>query len=357
VSRTLWGVFDLPGREKRIAPLEAEAASPGFWDDARAAQRKMRDLASQKSFVSAWRDLEGRANGLVELLELAVSESDESLAEQSGAELSLLKRKVDALEFDLQFGGEHDDRPALISLKQGAGGVEAQDWAEMLMRMYMRWAERSGFKCEVLDQTPGEEAGIKAATIRVDAPHGYGLLKGERGVHRLVRLSPFDADHLRHTSFALVEVMPEADEQEALAIRSDDIKFEAFRAGGHGGQNVQKTSTAVRITHIPSGVVVSVQNERSQLQNREVAMRILRSRLVDLEAQKRAEERAKIKGEHVSAEFGRQVRNYVLHPYQMVKDTRSGYETSNTDAVLDGDIDEMLKATLRSQMGSQAPGG
>jgi len=337
--------------------LEGEVAAQGFWDDARAAQRKMQRLASQKGFVSDWRNLEGRVNGLVDLLELAVAESDDSLAEQSSVELSHLNRQVDELEFSLQFGGEHDDRPALLSLKQGAGGVEAQDWAEMLLRMYARWAERSGFKCEVLDFMAGEEAGIKAATIRIDAPHAYGYLKGERGVHRLVRLSPFDADHLRHTSFALVEVMPEADEQEAVAIRQDDIKFEAYRASGHGGQNVQKTSTAVRITHIPSGVVVAVQNERSQLQNREVAMRILRSRLVDLEAQKRAEERAKIKGEHVSAEFGRQVRNYVLHPYQLVKDTRSGYETSNTDAVLDGDIDEMLKATLRSQMGSQAAGG
>lgn len=314
----------------------------------------MRELAALKSDLAAWREMEQRVSGLVGILELAISESDESISAQCEEELRALTSTLDELEFALQFSGGHDGRPALVAIKQGAGGVEAQDWAEMLLRMYCRWAERKGFKYEILDHTPGEEAGIKAATVKIDGKYPYGYLRGERGVHRLVRLSPFDADHLRHTSFALVEVLPEPDEREEVAIRPDEVKFEAFRAGGHGGQNVQKTSTAVRITHLATGIVVSVQNERSQGQNKEIAMRILHARLADMENRKRADARAKLKGEHVSAEFGRQVRNYVLHPYHLVKDTRSGYETSNTDAVLDGDIDEMLKASLRAQIGPAA---
>ena len=316
----------------------------------------MRELATLKSDLAAWREMEQRASGLVGILELAIAESDDSISAQCEDELGALTKKLDELEYALQFSGEHDGRPALVAIKQGAGGVEAQDWADMLLRMYCRWAERRGFKYEVLDHTPGEEAGIKAATLKIDGKCAYGYLRGERGVHRLVRLSPFDADHMRHTSFALVEVLPEPDEREEIGIQADDVKFEAFRAGGHGGQNVQKTSTAVRITHLATGIVVSVQNERSQGQNKEIAMRILRARLADLEDRKRADERAKLKGEHVAAEFGRQVRNYVVHPYHLVKDTRSGYETSDTDAVLDGDIDEMLKAGLRARVGPAAAG-
>ena len=312
----------------------------------------MRELASLKSHVAAWRGAEQQAALIAELLELSITESDDSISVQCAHDLAALTARFAELEFDLQFSGEHDRRPALLSIKQGAGGVEAQDWAEMLLRMYCRWAERRGWKYEVLDHSAGEEAGIKAATVKIDGEYAYGYLRGERGVHRLVRLSPFDADHLRHTSFALVEVLPEPDEQSEVTIHPDDIKFEAFRAGGHGGQNVQKVSTAVRITHLPTGIVVAVQNERSQGQNKDVAMRILKARLIDLETQKRADERTKLKGEHVSAEFGRQVRNYVLHPYHLVKDTRSGYETSNTETVLDGDIDEMLRAGLRAQVAS-----
>lgn len=312
----------------------------------------MRELASLKSHVAAWRGAEQQVASISDLLGLSIAESDDSISAQCAQDLAALTAKFAELEFDLQLSGEHDRRPALVSIKQGAGGVEAQDWAEMLLRMYTRWAERRGWKNEVLDYSAGEEAGIKAATIKIDGEYAYGYLRGERGVHRLVRLSPFDADHSRHTSFALVEVLPEPDEQSEVNIHPDDIKFEAFRAGGHGGQNVQKVSTAVRITHIPTGIVVAVQNERSQGQNKDVAMRILKARLVDLETQKRSDERTRLKGEHVSAEFGRQVRNYVLHPYHLVKDTRSGYETSNTGAVLDGDIDEMLKAGLRAQVES-----
>jgi peptide chain release factor 2 len=223
--------------------------------------------------------------------------------------------------------------------------------------MYCRWAERRGFGIEILDETPGDEAGVKSAAAKIDGRYAYGYLRSERGVHRLVRLSPFDSDHRRHTSFALVEVLPEPDEQEDVKINPDDLRIDVFRAGGHGGQNVQKNSTAVRLTHLPTNLVVSVQNERSQLQNREVAMRILLARLVDMEMQKRAEARAKLKGEHVSAEFGRQIRNYVLHPYQMVKDERSKFQVSDAQQVLDGDLDDLLKASLAAQVGEAAPPG
>ena len=230
--------------------------------------------------------------------------------------------------------------------------MDAQDWAEILVRMYTRWAERRGFHAEVLDQTPGDEAGIKSATIKIDGKYAYGYLRSERGVHRLVRLSPFDADHRRHTSFALVEVLPEADETEQVKINPDDLRVDVFRASGNGGQNVQKNSTAIRVTHLPTNIVVAVQNERSQAQNREVAMRILLSRLVDLDMQQKAEERAALKGEHVSAEFGRQVRSYVQHPYQMVKDHRTDFQTGDAQAVLDGDLDDILKSYLSSQVES-----
>ena len=311
----------------------------------------MQRLAAMKAQLDAWTELESSSENLEELLSLAVEESDDSMAAQLQDEFQRLKSKTDELEFTLQLSGEYDERPAIISVKSGAGGVDAQDWAQMLFRMYSRWAERHNYKLEVLDETPGDEAGVKSAAVKIDGEYVYGYLRSERGVHRLVRLSPFDSDHRRHTSFALVEVLPEPDEEEEVRINPDDIRIDVFRAGGHGGQNVQKLSTAVRITHIPSGLVVSVQNERSQLQNRDVAMRILYARLVDLDMQRKAEERAKLKGEHVSAEFGRQVRSYVLHPYQMVKDHRTGHETGNAQAVLDGDVDDFLKANLASQVG------
>ena len=262
-----------------------------------------------------------------------------------------LQSDVSDREFRLQLNGEHDDRAAILAVKQGAGGVDAQDWSEMLLRMYMRWSEHSGHESEVLDFTPGEEAGIKSAAVRVSGDHAYGFLRSERGVHRLVRLSPFDSGHRRHTSFALVEVYPEPDEADDVEIDPTEVRMEAFRASGHGGQSVQKNSTAVRLTHQPTGIVVSVQNERSQAQNRQVAMKILHARLSDLEQQRRAAERAKLKGDHVSAEFGRQVRSYVLHPYQMVKDHRTEHEVSDARRVLEGDLDGFLKAFLRSSIG------
>ena len=318
----------------------------------------MRDLAAFRGEIQTWSDLSNNVASTVELFALAVEEDDEALGAQLRDDLDEYTKSVNALEFELQLSGEYDDRAAILYVKQGAGGVDAQDWAEMLLRMYTRWAERRGFGADVLDFTPGDEAGIKSAAIKIDGKFAYGYLRSERGVHRLVRLSPFDADHRRHTSFALVEVLPEADESEEVKVNQDDLRVDVFRASGNGGQNVQKNSTAIRLTHLPTNLVVAVQNERSQAQNREVAMRILLSRLVDLDMQKKADERAKLKGEHVSAEFGRQVRSYVQHPYQMVKDHRTDFQTTAAQAVLDGDLDELLKSYLTSQMESTpAPSG
>ena len=317
----------------------------------------MRKLSAIRSEMETWTNISSDITSIEELLILAAEEKDETLIEQLSADLNQISKTVESLEFELQLSGEYDSRPAILYVKQGAGGVDAQDWAEMLVRMYTRWAEQRGFDAELLDQMPGDEAGIKSATIKIDGKYAYGYLKSERGVHRLVRLSPFDADHRRHTSFALVEALPEADKSEDVKINSDDLRIDVFRASGNGGQNVQKNSTAIRITHLPTNIVVAVQNERSQSQNREVAMRILLARLVDLDMQKKAKERAALKGEHVSAEFGRQVRSYVQHPYQMVKDHRTDYQTGDAQAVLDGDLDELLKSYLRSQVESVSSSG
>ena len=314
----------------------------------------MRKLSALKGQVEEWRRLDEQSESLDELLALALDEGDASLLGTFNEEFETITRTLDDLEFKLVLAGEYDDRNAIIGLHAGAGGVESQDWVRMLMRMYLRWAERRGFEAEVLDLSPGDEGGVKSALVQINGDYAYGYLKAERGVHRLVRLSPFDGDHSRHTSFALLEALPESQEGVDVTINPDDIKTDVFRAGGHGGQSVQKNSTAVRLTHLPSGIKVTCQNERSQHQNKEIAMRILTARLVERELQRRAEEMAKIKGEHISPEWGNQIRSYVLHPYRMVKDHRTGWETSDSDAVLDGEIDPFIKAYLTSTVG--APG-
>ncbi len=311
----------------------------------------MRRLAEHKKMVAKWRELEKKVTDIAELFSL--TEEDTSLMEEIQSEAEKLASQLDEMELEMAFGSEYDARSAMLAIHAGAGGTESQDWAEMLMRMYLRWAERRGYRAEVLDVSPGEEAGIKSAIIEVSGSYAFGYLKSEHGVHRLVRLSPFDADHARHTSFALVEAMPEAEADVDVGIGPDDLKVEVFRSSGPGGQHMQKTSSAVRLTHLPTGLVVTCQSERSQHQNKEIALRILTSRLLELELKKKADERARLKGERIAAGWGNQIRSYVLHPYKMVKDHRTNHETSNAEAVLDGDLDSFITAYLRSRMSSE----
>jgi peptide chain release factor 2 len=281
------------------------------------------------------------------LWELARSEDDVDTAAEAASELDALEAEVDTLEVVALLGGEFDDSPAILEVHAGEGGTDSQDWAEMLLRMYTRWAERRGFKTELIDVTEGDEAGIKSATLTVDGRHAYGLAAAERGVHRLVRISPFDAARRRHTSFTSIDVTPEVEEDVDVDVSPDDLRIDTYRSSGAGGQHVNVTDSAVRVTHIPTGVVVSVQNERSQMQNRAVAMRILKSRLIARAREEREAEMKALKGEQREIGFGSQIRSYVLHPYQMVKDHRTGVETGNVQAVLDGDIDRFIEAELR----------
>ncbi len=310
-------------------------------------------LADLKQVTQTWQSLSTRASQAHDLLELALEEGDTSLEETLLGEFESISKELSSREFTLILSDEHDQRDAILAIHAGAGGTESQDWAQMLLRMYLRWSEREGYASSIMDVSPGDEAGIKSAYVNVAGRYAYGYLKADRGTHRLVRLSPFDSAHMRHTSFALVEVLPEAEDRVDVDINQDDLRIDVFRASGHGGQAVQKNATAVRITHLPTGIVVSCQNERSQFQNREYAMKVLRARLMELEVKRRAEEQARLKGEHVSAEWGSQIRSYVLHPYRMVKDHRSGYETSDTAAVLDGDLNPLLEAYLLSRVGRQ----
>ena len=343
--------FDLPAKEQRIQELEEKTNQPDFWEDYAQAQAVMRELSELRDQVKTWRDLETRARDLDELLSMATAESDEAMAEDIASEVTKLAAEVDQLEFELIFSGEYDRNNAILAIHAGAGGTESQDWAEMLLRMYLRWAEHHGFRGRILESTPGEEAGLKSVMVEIAGPYAYGYLKAERGVHRLVRISPFDASKARHTSFALVEVMPEVEDTSEISINLEDLRIDVFRASGAGGQHVQKSSTAVRITHIPTGIVASCQNERSQLQNKEIAMKILQSRLLELDLEKKAEEQARLKGEHVTAGWGNQIRSYVLHPYRMVKDHRTGYETGDTTAILDGEINDFIRVYLKSTLG------
>jgi peptide chain release factor 2 len=280
-----------------------------------------------------------------------MAEDDPSLLTELEQETDSLEQEYRQGEFALALSGTHDADAAIISIHAGAGGTEAQDWAQMLLRMYLRWAEKRGFKTSITDMTEGEEAGIKSVTVEMDGAYAYGYLKAEKGTHRLVRLSPFDSNNRRHTSFAKIEVMPALDEDIEVEINPKDIEIEVYLSGGAGGQNVQKNATAVRIRHLPTGIVVTCQNERSQTQNRESAMRVLRGKLYEIEQERLAEEKAKIKGENVQANFGTQIRSYVLHPYQLVKDLRTDVETGNTTAVLDGDLDAFMEAWLKQQVG------
>jgi len=311
----------------------------------------MRKLASLGEEVETWTGLTGRVTDAQTLLELSIADEDEALAGDIAREVEAIEAELERLEFWLLFSGPHDKGDAILAIHAGAGGTEAQDWAEMLLRMYLRWAEGRGYKTSVLDSMEGEEAGLKKTIVSVEGAYAYGYLKAEKGVHRLVRLSPFDAAHRRHTSFALVEVWPDIGEEIEVDISPDDLRIDTFRSSGPGGQHMQKTSSAVRITHLPTGIIVTCQNERSQAQNRESAMKILRARLFDLEQEKQEAEQVRLKGKHVEAGWGNQIRSYVLHPYKMVKDLRTGYETGNAEAVLNGGLDDFIEIYLRSIVG------
>ncbi len=314
----------------------------------------MRQLSQLKGAVETWRELKERCASVIDLIELAISEDEHSLEGEIASELSRIEHQIEELEFQEALSGEYDKRNAILALHAGAGGTESQDWAQMLLRMYLRWAEKRGYQAQVIDISPGEEAGIKSALVEIKGDYAYGYLKAEKGVHRLVRLSPFDADHARHTSFVLVEVMPELEDEIEVTIKPEDLKIETFRSSGPGGQHMQKTYSAVRITHLPTGIVATCQNERSQARNKEMALKVLGARLLQLKLEERAEEQARLKGEHVTAGWGNQIRSYILHPYKLVKDHRTGYETSDPNAVLDGEIDDLLKAYLKSFSLSQS---
>jgi peptide chain release factor 2 len=311
----------------------------------------MRQLNATKDIVHTWRELEQKVSDLDDMISLIIEEEDTSLQDEIHREIEDVTSQLDKLEIQLLLNDEYDSRDAILAIHAGAGGTESQDWAEMLLRMFLRWAERQQYKAEILDTSPAEEAGIKSATIEIKGAYAYGYLKSEHGVHRLVRLSPFDADHARHTSFVLVEVLPGIKEETEIEINPEDLKIDTFRSSGPGGQHMQKTSSAVRITHIPTGITVSCQSQRSQYQNKDSAMRVLYARLLELELTKKENEKAKLKGQYISAEWGNQIRSYILHPYKMVKDHRTGYETSNTTGVLDGEIDDFITAYLRSRVG------
>ncbi len=345
-SRRCRFVFDLANKEAEIKRLETQAGNPTFWDNPQDAQKQMQQLSRLKETVELWRDLEGRTTSLLELSELTIEEGNNSLEGQIREEADQLSGILTREEINLTLAGPYDQRDVILYIHAGAGGTESQDWAQMLLRMYLRWAERPSFRAQLLDISHGDEAGIKSATLEIKGRFAFGYLLAEKGVHRLVRLSPFDANHLRHTSFALVEVLPTAEDDPDIDIQPDDLRMDFFRSSGPGGQNVQKVASAVRLTHLPTGLVVSCQNERSQHQNREFAMKILRARLLERALEERAREITALKGEYVPAEWGNQIRSYVLHPYKLVKDHRTACETSDTEAVLNGELEEFIKAYL-----------
>ena len=313
----------------------------------------MRRAEELRSEIEGWRSMADRAGGLAEMAEMAAADPEEAASLQPDLERDLASLQADweRMEHQLLLSEPFDERGAIVSVHAGAGGTESQDWAEMLLRMYLRWAERNRFATEILEATEGEEAGLKSVSFSIDGRWAYGRLRSERGVHRLVRISPYDSQKRRHTSFALVEVMPEVPEDAAVEIDEKDLRVDTYRASGAGGQHVNKTDSAVRLTHLPTGVVVAVQSERSQHQNRERAMAVLRARLIERQVEEREAEMARLRGEHVEAGWGNQIRSYVLQPYTMVKDLRTGVETSNPTAVLDGEIDAFIDGYLRSRVG------
>lgn len=329
----------------QVAHLEHELAAPEIWNNPSNAQEKSKQLAALVAMIAPWQTLKAQTADIDELMELG----DASLLAEFEGQVAAFEAEYAELKKDLLFNGEYDDHNAIIRLSAGVGGTDAQDWTEMLERMYLRWAEKSGMQTTIVERSVGEEAGVKTSVIEVVGPYAYGKLRSENGVHRLVRLSPFNSDNLRQTSFALVEVLPQIDAPNEVVLQDKDLKIDVYRAGGHGGQSVNTTDSAVRVTHIPTGIVVAIQNERSQLQNKETALKILRSKLVQLRLEQHAENITDLQAGE-SANWGSQIRNYVLHPYTMVKDTRTKYEDRDVAAVLDGKIDPFINAYLESHM-------
>jgi peptide chain release factor 2 len=349
------GTFDLPGLERRAAELNEQAAAPGFWNDAERAQAVGRETAQVLGAIAGWKRQREGLDEVQVFLDLA-EEGDPDAVAELRQRLEQLESDLDALELRRLLGGEHDAGHAIVEIHPGAGGLEAQDWAEMLLRMYLRWCERRGFRTELLEHQPGEGAGLKSATFTVQGPYAYGYLKAEAGVHRLVRISPFDANARRQTSFASVLVLPDIEEDIQVEIRDEDLRIDTYRSSGAGGQHVNKTDSAVRLTHLPTGIVVACQNERSQHKNKSMAMKILKARLYELERRKQEEKMAALTKGKKEIGFGHQIRSYVLQPYRMVKDHRTGVEIGNADAVLDGDLDAFIDGYLRQQASGGASG-
>ena len=327
--------------------------APDFWDDAEAAQALNQELADLKGGVDTYNALVAKTDDLMTLWEMGMEEKDEAVEADVKAECESLKNELRSLELELLLSGEYDANNAYLELHAGAGGTEAQDWTQMLLRMYGRWAERHGFSVETLDMQPGDEAGVKSVMLFVKGHNAYGYLKSEKGVHRLVRISPFDSNARRHTSFSACDVMPEMEDAKEVEIDMDDVRVDTYRSSGAGGQHINKTSSAVRMTHMPTGIVVQCQNERSQIQNREVCLRMLRAKLFELEEKKKEEERAKLEGVQQKIEWGSQIRSYVFQPYTMVKDHRTGEETGNVQAVMDGEIDPFIESFLAAKANHQ----
>ncbi len=349
-------VFEIPKKEKEIEELEKKSAAPDFWNDNERAQVLMRDLAMRREWVTAWHEVDRKRQDAAVMLDLAEEARDESVFQEAEKELNDFEKAVAALEFRNMLSGEHDHNNAILTLHPGAGGTESQDWTQMLYRMYLRWIERSGFKYEVIDLQAGEEAGLKDATIEVTGPYAYGYLKAEAGVHRLVRISPFDANKRRHTSFASVFVLPVVENNVDIKIEEKDLRVDTYRASGAGGQHVNKTSSAVRLTHVPTGIVVQCQNERSQIRNREMAMKLLRAKLYQLKLEQEKSKFSDLEKNKKDIAWGSQIRSYVFHPYNLVKDHRTGVSTGNVQAVMDGELDEFIKAYLMGMRANKKGG-
>ena len=339
--------LDVEGKNEEIAKLEAVTSEPGFWDDQEKAQKTLQKITSLKNSVEEYSNLINGFDDLEVLLEMALEENDESMEGEITSAYHSLEKALDKLEIEVLFSGKYDDHNCIISLHAGAGGTEAQDWAEMLYRMYTRFCEQNGFKTELLDYLEGDEAGIKSITMAINGPNAYGHFRSEKGVHRLVRISPFDASGRRHTSFASLDLLPQVETDNEVEINPDDLKIDTYRAGGAGGQHVNKTDSAVRITHLPTGIVVQCQDERSQFNNKDKAMRLLQAKLLELKVQEHEKEMRELRGDHQEIGWGSQIRSYVFQPYRMVKDHRTNYEVGSVDAVMDGDLLGFMSAYLK----------